>query len=156
MYRHFAAMTLAISGLVALFADGEAQQAIAKNQKYAELKHSEKAKEDKPKLVDKRSDKGKQFRSSGFNDRIDGPMDDTGESAGSLPAGVTMSQPPILVEVDQAALARMSPAQRAAYMKMLEEEKRKRMAQGPVRPTPAQIEALAAQSAARSGSEKPE
>ncbi len=157
MYRHFAAITLAVSGLIALFADGEAQEAVARSQQNAELKRAERAKQGAPKLVDKRSEKSKGFARSGFHDQFDAPMDESGSGdSGFIPAGMTVSQSPVIVEVDQAALARMSPAQRAAYLKMLEEEKRKRMAQGPVRPTAAQIEALAAQSAARSGSEKPE
>ncbi|OYW49580.1 MAG: hypothetical protein B7Y36_02840 [Novosphingobium sp. 28-62-57] len=158
MYRHFAALTLAISVMIALFADGETQQAIAKSQQEAELKRAEQKKFGPKKLVDKRSEKTKQFKPNGFHDRFDAPMDDSGggDGGGFVPADMTISPSPIIVEVDQAALAHMTPAQRAAYLKMLEAEKRKRMAQGPVVPTSAQIEALAAQSAARSGSEKPE
>ncbi len=60
---------------------------------------------------------------------------------------------PIIIELDQKAMARMTPEQRAAYLRRLEEERQKRLAQAPIMPTPQQISALAEQSAARSGSD---
>lgn len=157
MYRHFAALTLAISVTVALFADGDVQQAVAKSQKDTNLRNAEKEKFGSRKLVDKRGEQPGRFGSSEFSDRLDAPMDVSGDSHGSfVPASFTARQAPIIVEIDQAAVARMTAPQRSAYLRMLEQEKRKRMAQAPVRPTPAQIQALAAQSAARSGSEKPD
>ena len=73
--------------------------------------------------------------------------------AARFPRRLLWGDVPVIVEVDQAALARMLPEQRAAYLKMLDTERRKRIAQGPVKPTQAQINALAAASAARAGSQ---
>lgn len=154
MYRHFAALTLGISCTVALFADGEAQQAMAQSQKQAELKRAERQKFGSTKLADHRSDEAKRPRSWGYRDGLDAPMDTGGDGVGGvIPANMAVGAAPVIVEIDQAALARMTPQQRAAYLKMLETERRKRMAQGPVMPTQAQIDALAADSAMRSGSE---
>ncbi len=154
MYRHFAALTLGISCTVALFADGEAQQAMAQSQKQAELKRAERQKFGSTKLADHRSDEARRPRSSGYRDGNGAPMDAGGDGAGGIiPANLSVSAAPVIVEIDQAALARMTPQQRIAYLKMLEAERRKRMAQGPVMPTQAQIDSLAADSAMRSGSE---
>jgi len=153
MYRHFAAVTLAISGMVALFANGEAQQAIAKSNDQAELKRAEQKKFGAKKLVDNRSEGGSRGRGSGFRDNIDGPMDGSGDGGGMIPANLTVSAAPVIVEVDKVAMARMSPEQRAAYLRMLEAERRRRLEQGPVLPTQAQIDALASAAAARAGSD---
>jgi|GEM_PF-5220812 len=154
MYRHFAALTLAISGMVALFANGEAQQAIAQSNEQAELKRAEQKKFGAKKLIDKRSEGGSRGRGSGFQDTIDGPMDGGGDgTSGVIPAYLAVSAAPVIVEADRAAMARMSPEQRKAYLRMLEAERRKRMEQGPVVPTQAQISALATAAAARAGSD---
>lgn len=152
MYRHFAALTIALSGMIALFANGEAQEVLAQTRQEADLKRAEKLKLGPKKLIDKRSIDNKRSRPVHFHDGIDTPMDG-GTGGGIVPAGMMAGPAPIMIEVDQAALARMTPAQRAAYLKMLEDERRRRMEQGPVMPTQAQINALAAQSAARSGSD---
>lgn len=152
MYRHFAVITVAISTVVAVFADGDAQGAMAKSQKIAEHNAAQ-ARTSKAKLTDKRSEKRKSG-GGGFSGTYGAPMDGGGGSdSGYIPANMVVTPAPIIIEVDQKALARMTPEQRAAYLRKLEEERLKRMAQGPVMPTQQQISALAEQSAARSGSD---
>lgn len=156
MYRHFAALTVAISAVVALFADGETQEAYARQQQHNELKHAEAEKFGKPRLADTRSDAGDKTRSGSFRDRFDAPMDEaagTGGETGIVPAGMVVTAGPVIVEIDQAALARMTLRQRQAYLRMMEEERRKRAARAAVMPSPAQINALAEASATRAGSE---
>ncbi|CAH0496682.1 hypothetical protein NVSP9465_01724 [Novosphingobium sp. CECT 9465] len=158
MYRHFAMATVAISTIVAVFADGESQQAMAHNRKPAEIKQAEKPKFGKATLADNREDGGKRKSGgSGFHGQFGAPMDGSsaaGGNSGVIPAGLVLAPPPIIVEVNQNALARMTPEQRAAYLKRLEEERQRRMNEGPTVPSPAQVSALAASSAARSGSEE--
>lgn len=77
-----------------------------------------------------------------------------GGNSGVVRVGLAVAPAQIIIEVDQKALAKMTPAQRAAYLRKLEVERDKRMEIGPVVPTPEQISALAAQSAARSGSDE--
>lgn len=156
MYRHFAVATIAISAVIAIFADGESQEAMARNQRHTELKQAETEKFGRTRLVDKRDD-GRKGRSSGggFNGEFGAPMDGSppgGGNSGFIPANVVLAPSPIMIEPDQAAMARMTPAQRKAYLKRLEEERERRMNEGPVLPTAAQVSALAAASAARSGS----
>lgn len=158
MYRHFAMATVAISAVIAIFADGESQEAMARNERHTEMKQAEEEKFGKTRLVDKR-DGGGNRRSSGggFHGEFGAPMD--GSSAGSgnsgyIPATMTLAPSPIMIEPDQAAMARMTPAQRKAYLKRLEEERARRMNEGPVLPTAAQVSALVAASAARSGSDE--
>lgn len=148
MYRHFAVLTLVISLSIAMFADGENRERItseveARNQK-ADLKRKEQEKFGATPLVDKRSTQG-----SFGSEAID--------SGGSSDSAVTVAAPiqrpaAVVVEHDPRALAAMSPQQRAAYLRAMEEEKRKREEAGPYQPTAAEIQALRAASAARSGS----
>lgn len=157
MYRHFAILTVAISAIVAVFADGESQDAMARNQQHAEMKQAEEAKFGKTKLVDKRDDKSpRRSAGGGFHGEFGAPMDGSAGGGGNssfIPANMNVGPMPIMIEPDQAAMARMTPEQRKAYLKRLEEERDRRMDEGPVVPTAAQISALAASSAARSGSD---
>lgn len=156
MYRHFAGLTLAISVVIGVFADGNTQDAIAQTNQRNELKATEAKKNGKPKLADNRSPERQSRFGSESSQYGVGPDSGSGFDPGAAapsPMAAATGPMPVWVEVDQARLARMSPEQRAAYLKKMEEERRKREAQGPVMPTPAQISALAAASAARSGSE---
>ncbi|MGE8131988.1 hypothetical protein ACQKO5_00130 [Novosphingobium subterraneum] len=156
MYRHFAVLTVALSTVIAVFANGDAQEAMAQADRHAE-RQAAKARSGKAKLVDNRSSQRKS--SSGqasFNGQFGAPMDGSGMSDGNssiIPEGMTTAPGTIIIEVDQAALTRMTPAQRAAYLRKLEEERKKRLEQGQMTPTPEQVSALAAQSALRSGSD---
>lgn len=153
MYRHFAVITVALSTVVAVFANGDAQEAMAKSQKVAKHNAAE-TRVAKAKLTDKRSEKRRSGGGGGFSGPYGAPMDGSGGGDSSyIPAGMVVTPAPIIIEVDQKALARMTPEQRAAYLRKLEEERQKRMAQEPLLPTQQQISALAEQSAARSGSE---
>lgn len=156
MYRHFAMATVAISTIVAVFADGQSQQAMAHNQKRTEIKQAEKPKFGKTTLADNRDDGGKRKPAGGgFHGQFGAPMDGSsaaGGNSGVMPAGLVLAPPPVVVEVNHSALARMTPEQRAAYLKRLEEERQRRMDEGPAVPSPAQVSALVASSAARSGS----
>lgn len=157
MYRHFAVITLAMSTVVAVFADGDAQEAMAQSQKIAKHNAAE-TRAGKAKLTDKRSDRRKSG-GGGFNGPYGAPMDGgAGGDSSYIPDGMVStpapaSPSPIILEIDRKAMARMTPEQRAAYLRKLEEERQKRMAEAPVMPTRQQINALAEQSAARSGSD---
>ncbi|MGV3511949.1 MAG: hypothetical protein ACO1OX_08105 [Novosphingobium sp.] len=155
MYRHFAVITVALSSVVALFANGDAQEAIAATERHGEAQAA-KNRAGQAKLVDKRSDRRRSGSgNSGFSGPFGAPMDGSGNGSGSvIPAGMAIAPAQIIVEVDQQALARMTPEQRAAYLKTLEEERQKRLQLGPVMPTPEQVSALAEQSAMRSGSDE--
>lgn len=159
MYRHFAAMTVGISLCVAIFADGEAPRAVenevSRRNDAADLKRADEARFGKTKVVDNRTDKGNGWGSEGI--RYGAPMDNSPVDAG-FDGGAPLPAPArsgyrVEVEIDQKALAAMSPSQRAAFLKQMAEEKRKREAQGPYVPNPAQISALTSASAARSGSD---
>lgn len=152
MYRHFAVITVAMSTVVAVFADGDAQDAMAQSQTVARHNAAE-TRASKAKLTDKRSDQRKSG-GGGFNGPYGAPMDGgAGGDSSYIPASMVVTPAPIIIEVDQKAMARMTPEQRAAYLRRLEEERQKRLAQAPVIPTPQQVSALAEQSAARSGSD---
>ena len=152
MYRHFAVITVAFSTVIAVFADGDAQEAMAQSQKVA-ARNAAQTRTSKAKLTDKRSEKRKSG-GGGFSGPYGAPMDGGGGGDSSyIPADMMVTPAPIIIEVDQKALARMTPEQRTAYLRKLEEERLKRLAQGPVTPTQQQISALAEQSAARSGSD---
>ncbi|MBB3861169.1 hypothetical protein GGQ88_002441 [Novosphingobium hassiacum] len=156
MYRHFAMLTIGLTTVFALFADGETRETMAQNSQRAELKRADESKFGKTKLVDKRGDKPRSNASGGFNGTFGAPMDGGGSVSGNssyIPPALALKSPPIIIEVDQAALAKMSPEQRKAYLKRLEDERQRRMREGPVVPTPQQVSALAAASAARAGSD---
>lgn len=158
MYRHFAAMTVAISLCVAILADGEATEAITsevqKRNEHAELKRADEVRSGKTRLVDNRSNKGGGWGSDGG--RYGAPMDGSaiGDGIDSGPAMPISAAPgyTVEVEIDKRALASMTPSQRAAYLKQMRDEKNKRETQGPYMPNSNEISALRAASAARSGS----
>jgi hypothetical protein len=159
IYRHFAAMTVAISLCVAIFADGDAadtvQQEVQKRNDSAELKRANDAKFGKTRLVDNRTSKGSGWGSEGgrYGSPMDGsPTEDTFD-IGPAPPGTARAGYLVNVEIDQKALAAMTPTQRAAFLKQMADEKRKRETQGPYVPNPAQVSALQAASAMRSGSD---
>lgn len=157
MYRHFAMITIAISVVIAVFANGETQDAMAQNQRHTEMKRAEQKEFGKAKIGDHRKDNAKKRGGDGFRGQFGEPMDgsrSSGGNSGFIPANMTVAPSQIIIEVDQAALARMSPEQRKAYLKALEDERQRRTQQGPVMPTREQVSSLAAMSAARSGSDE--
>jgi len=156
MYRHFVAATLMISAAVAIFMDsGEPDSVVAEMQtakQQADRARAQQVHASKPELIDNRSGAAQ----SGGRDRYYGgqygaPMDNVGDSGTTIvpPAAIA----PVSTAIDPAILNRMSPAQRTAYLKQLEEQRRKIEAQGPYRPSPQEINSLTAASAARSGVE---
>lgn len=157
MYRHFAGITLAVSVVVGVFADGETQEAMAQTESRTKLKAAETKKFGRAKIGDNRKQQKGSFGSetSRYGEATDGGSGGGGIDPGLTPASasLTAGPMPVWLEIDKAKLARMSPAQRAAYLKKVEEERQKREREGPVMPTQAQISALAAASAARSGSD---
>lgn len=157
MYRHFAGVTLAISVVVGVFADGETQEAMAQTEARTKLKAAETRKFGQPKIGDNRTQQMGKFgsESSRYGEATDGGSGGGVIDPGLPPAiaNLAAGPMPVWLEVDKAKLARMTPAQRAEYLKKLEEEREKRERERPVMPTQAQISALAAASAARSGSD---
>lgn len=156
MYRHFAVLSIGLSIIIAVFADGETQDAMAQNEQRAQIKRADEDKFGKAKLADHRTGSPRHSSQGGFNGNYGAPMDGSAGSGGNssyVPPNLALTNSTIIIEVDQAALARMSPEQRKAYLKRLEDERQRRLQEGPVVPSPQQISALAAASAARSGSE---
>lgn len=156
LYRHFAAITLVVSLGVALFVDsGNPEGVVAKAEDIkvqADNRRAADAAKPKPKLVDKRqaTPRGESgyYTVGGYGS----PMDNVGDSG----SGVIVPQPltmQAMIAPDQALMARMSPAQRAAYLRQLDDQRRKLERQGPYRPSSAEISALTNASAIRSGSE---
>lgn len=158
MYRHFAMITIAISTVIAVFANGDTQDALAQNKQHAEMKRAEQKEFGKAKIGDHRKDDAKKRGSGGgFRGEFGAPMDGMGGNGGNsgfIPTTMALGPSPIIIEVDQAALAKMSAEQRKAYLKALEDERQRRMQEGPVTPTREQVSSLAALSAARSGSDE--
>lgn len=73
MYRHFAALTLAISGAVSIVANGQPQQVQAQSHELAELGQAELNKFGANQPLDKRSAGGAGGRGNGLRDSIDEP-----------------------------------------------------------------------------------
>ena len=155
LYRHFAIGTIAIALIVAVFASGGTQDAMAENQQRAAMQKANDAKFGKTKLVDNRSDSVKQSASSADFGAEPGPPVGGGFGAGGesseMPAVVTNSRMTVIIEPNEAAMAKMTDEERKAYMKALKNEARKREAKGPYIPTPEQVSAIAAASAERAG-----
>lgn len=156
MYRHFAIITIALSGTIAMFADGDRRTAIAddiaQRQQKAELKREE-AKKFGPSEVGTLPQEGGSWGTDsqgGFGNPIDTSGANGGSAVFSNSGG---KRAPIMIEVDPKLLAKMTPEQRAAYLKKLEEERQRRMAEEPAPPSQAQIDNLIAASAQRSGSD---
>lgn len=155
MYRHFAGVTLAVSVVVGVFADGETQEAMAQTEARTKLKAAEAKKNGPAKIGDNRTRQKGQFggETSRYGEGSDSSIAGADPVLKPTGPGLAAGPMPVWLEIDSATLARMTPAQKAAYLKKLEEERQRRETQGPVMPTQAQISALAAASAARSGSD---
>lgn len=155
LYRHFAIGTIAIAIIVAVFSSGGAQENMTSNQQYADLKKAEEAKFGKTKLVDNRDDRSRQRAANAAFAADAGPPDNFGgNSAGGGEAPPSPPPPAkmqVIIEHNQALLAKLSPKRREAAIKELKESAAKQAAKGNYIPSPEQIEALAAASAARSG-----
>lgn len=155
LYRHFAIITIAISGVIAMFADGDRRQAIAddihQRQQQAELKKIDRDKfgpqqigMPPPPIVS--SDDG--AASYGSPSDLGGTNERT-STFGTARRGLM----DVEISVDPKLLAQMTPQQRAAYLKKLEQERQRRMSEGPVVPSQSQVDNLIAASARRSGSD---
>lgn len=156
MYRHFAAITIAITAAVAIFADsGDPNSQVVQMQEAAQLaakKNAAAMRERKTTtLVDNRRAPSRASADVGaYGQPMDGSSSDSGLSGPpALPAGAWDVQ----VRADPAVLARMSPEQRAAYLRSLEVQRRKLIEQGPYRPSTGELASLRAASALRSGAE---
>lgn len=155
LYRHFAIGTIAVAVIVAVFSSGETQDAIAKNQQQIAMKKADEAKFGKTRLVDNRDDRVKQsIESGGFGAEPSAPMiiDSPGNSGGdAMATDFGPPKMPVIIEPNQAMMAKMNADERKAYLKALEDDARKRAAKGPYVPTKAQLAALDEASAARAG-----
>lgn len=155
MYRHFAIITVVISATVAMFADGNRREAIsdgiAKREQRAELTKQEREKFGSPQVGTLPAQGGSWGSES--NGGFGSPMDASQANDGSAVFAGDRTPMIVRIEVDPAVLAKMTPEQRAAYLKKLEEERRRRIEQGQPIPDQSQIQNLIAASAARSGSD---
>lgn len=156
MYRHFVAMTLLISVGVAIFVDSGKDDSMIAEMKQAKEQadraRAQKAHTGKAKLVDNRSDAAKSRGNDSYlRGQYGAPMDTVGDSGSSYLPPATMSPMPVTVAIDPAVLKKMTPAQRAAYLKQMEQQRQQMEAQGPYRPSPQEISNLTAASAQRSG-----
>ena len=155
MYRHFAAITLVISACVAMFADGSHQDekvvAPAPSATATDKPPSDGKPKREPALIDARQSAPSGWGSEG--DGMPGPDDAGGDGQGSVAPSTGPQSTAIQIEIDPAASARMTPQQRAEAMKQLEQEKKRREAQGPYRPSAMELRSLRSASALRSGSE---
>ena len=163
VYRHFAGVTLAITACVALFANGEARQAIGdeltEREQRAAFERASTEKFGKAKLGDRRKlgrgggrfgreeavhDQQAEFDDAGGSDQ-DAPIA-LGSEAGGAPDGEG------LAAATPDEIEAMTPEQRAAYLATLRQQ---RTPQVPTAATVSreQISALMAASSARSGSE---
>jgi hypothetical protein len=155
LYRHFAIGTIAVALIFAVFASGGTQDAMAENQQRAAMQKANDAKFGKTKLVDNRSDSVKQSASAADFGTDSGPpvgggFGGSGEST-EMPVVASAYKMPVIIEPNEAAMARMNDDERKTYMKALQDEARKRAAKGPYIPTHEQISAIAAASAERAG-----
>lgn len=154
MYRHFAAITLVISVCVAMFADGGRSDDSAVEPVASAPGTDKSVADGKPKrepaLIDAR--KSPQSGWGSESDGMSGPEDTGGDGAGSITANSAPQPAGIQIEIDPRTLAQMTPQQRAEATKQLEEEKKRREAQGPYRPSAVELHGLRTASAMRSGS----
>lgn len=162
VYRHFAAVTFAITLCVALFANGEARQTvseeIAREQQTARLREADARKFGAPKIGDRRPSAATQ---GGFGEDFD-PSYGVGSGAGASSAGSfnphfasegensavdpVTGPPPAVLSPD--AVAALSPAEQRAYLKRLRQRKKA----SPRAVDPPNLAAIEAGSIARSGS----
>lgn len=165
MYRHFAAITVALTLTLGLFANGEGRQAladevegrVAAHQEARRIEEAQIAKFGKPKLIARNSRRDSAWGYGGYGDAFDSdygkPSD--GSSAGSI-AGTRMGR------VSPSAKVPSSYApygiSQAAWQAMTEEE-REEFLRSRTKPQPVvsaeqhrrQVEGLLAASAARAG-----
>lgn len=155
LYQHFAIGTIAIAVIVAAFASGGTQDSLAKNQQTLAMKKADEAKFGKTKLVDNRNDSVKQsIKSGGFGAEPSPPMIFDGpNNAGGEAISTDIGPPkmPVIIEPNQAMMAKMNADERKDYLKALEDDARMRAAKGPYMPTREQLAALDEASAARAG-----
>jgi len=155
MYRHFAIITVAISATVAMFSGSDRREAMAdgiqKREQHAEWTHMEHAKSKPAEIgtLPQQSGSWGSDSEGGFGSPMDGSA--VSDGSGVIP-GARMPMT-VRIEVDPAVLAKMTPEERAAYLKKLEEERRRRMEKGQPVPDQQQVQNLIAASAARSGSD---
>lgn len=150
MYRHFVVATLLISAVLAIVLDGNdrdsvlAEMQVAKQQ--ADRNRAQKVHGSKAKLVDNRRGTGDARTNDGYlGGQYGAPMENVGDSGSSEIPFAQMIPVQTSAAIDPAILKKMTPAQRAAYLKQ---------AQGPYRPSPQEISTLTAASAQRSGVEQ--
>lgn len=149
LYRHFAAVTLLISLSVAMFASGDSAQDAPGTAA------AEKAPAPQPTvtLTDKRKSASPPPPAESGDESEFVPED--GFDSSEMPESTAPSAPPrdaIQIELDPRESARMTPQQQDAALKGLAEEKKRREAQGPYRPTAQELQRLRNASALRSGS----
>lgn len=132
MYRHFAVVTVCLTGALAILADGENREAVAeelaRRDRQAELKRAEAAKFGAPKLVtssDRRGGHAATFDYGGTASTFGAPMDTAGAGAGSasgyLPRNSTTR---VGTGIDYAALGltkeefeQLAPSEREALLR---------------------------------------
>ncbi|WP_225206614.1 hypothetical protein [Novosphingobium huizhouense] len=161
MYRHFAAITLVLSSAVAIFTNGAATPDAAS----APPAPAGPAPEAAPGAAPRAAGVVTTSRNGTLIDARHGPppgsatMDIGPDPVDTIDTSLTPVAPAapagqqIAIEIDPRELARMTPAQRDAALRQLAEERRRREAAGPYRPSPMELHALRAASAIRSGSD---
>lgn len=165
MYRHFAAVTVAITVTLGIFANGEGRQAfadevdqqIAERHEAARVADAQVAKFGKPKLIERSSRRGSDWGFQGYGDSFDNdygkPID--GSSVGSAPAvragrvSPTAKVPGAYAPygISQAAWQAMSDEEREAFLSSRTKPQPAVSAEQHQR----QVEGLLAASAARAG-----
>lgn len=133
LYRHFAAVTFAITLCVALFANGEARQVVgdgvSNQQQAAKLRQTDAKKFGAKKIGDRRLGSGNR---SAFGSDYDPGYGAASDPGGSRPNtyshegsgerglgvdGVAAAEPPKVLSPDE--MAQLSPAEQSAYLKRL-------------------------------------
>lgn len=155
LYRHFAIGTIAVAVIVAVFSSGDAQQSMAGNEQSIALKKAEESKFGKTRLVDKRDESTKQNSANAGFGADPAPPSGFEGSANAGPGGAIADMGPpkmtVMIEPNQAEMAKMSADQRKAYLKKLQTEATRLAAKGPYMPTQEQLASLEAESIARAG-----
>lgn len=163
IYKHFAVLTVVITACIGFFADTDNRQAIAsemdKRDQTVALRKAEEEKRAKHPVLENRAGNGPPMAddlAGGYGAPTDGGSG-RGTASSVLPgAGSSgLRQACGRSAADRNALAKMGKEQAAAYLAKLDEMDCSKAAQSsqPHQPTPGEISALAAASAARSGSE---
>lgn len=163
MYRHFAVITLVVTACVGFFADTENRQAVAsemdRRDEQVALRKAEEEKSAERPVFQNNAGNGPAMgddSSAGY-----GAPTDTGSARGIGSSVLPAAYSPGLRQAcgrnaaDRTTLSKMSKEQAAAYLAKLDEMDCTKVAaqSQPHQPTSAEISALAAASAARSGSQ---